>query len=154
MEGQKDSSKWPIGLRFHDQKLYANGRLMVLSTLETEYLVEMHSVHYCAAAKIAPDVLRRTTISDVHAKLATVRKHCQLCQATTHPNNLPQGKLTPHPVPPRPFTSVATDIFAHTKSKDHRGDFKNKIVLVTCRHSGFLIGWSALEKGLTAETLA
>ena len=70
MEGQKDSSKWPIGLRFHDQKLYANGRLMVLSTLETEYLVEMHSVHYCAAAKIAPDVLRRTTIFNVNAKLA------------------------------------------------------------------------------------
>ena len=114
----------------------------------------MHSFHHCAPAKIAPDVLRRTTISDVHAKLATVRKHCQLCQATTHPNHLPQGKLTPHPVPPRPFTSVATDMFAHTKSKDHRGDFKNKTVVVTCHHSGFLIGWSALERGLTGETLA
>ena len=127
---------------------------MVPSSLETEYLVEMHSVHLCAPAKIATDVLRRTTISNVQSKLATVRKQCQLCQATTHPNHLPQGKLTPHPVPPRPFASVATHIFAHTKSKDHRVDLKNKIGLVTCRHSGFLIGWSALEKRLTAETLA
>ena len=49
---------------------------------------------------------------------------------------------------------MCTDIFAHAKAKDHRGDVKDKIVLVTCRHTGFIVGWAAREEGLTAEAVA
>ena len=57
-------------------------------------------------------------------------------------------------VPPRPFSSVCTDIFAHAKAKDHRGEWKDKIVLVSCRHTGFIVGWPTREEGLTAEAVA
>ena len=93
-------------------------------------------------------------MQDAHRKLTEVRRHCETCQAATHRNRLPEGKLSPHPVPPRPFASVCTDLFAHAEAKDHRGDLKDKIVLVSCRHTGFIVGWAAREEGLTAEAVA
>ena len=83
-----------------------------------------------------------------------MRRHCQVCQATTHRNWLPEGKFSPHPVPPRKFSSVRTDIFAHAKVKDHRGEWKDKIFLISCQHTGFIVGWPTREEGLTAEAVA
>ena len=71
-----------------------------------------------------------------------------------HRNRLPVGKLSPHLVPPRPFSSVCTDIFAHAQARDHQGEWKDKIVLISCRHTGFIVGWPTREEGLTAETVA
>ena len=77
--------------------------------------MELHDLHHASTAKTAPDLIRRTCVQDAHRKMAEVRRHCQTCQAATHRNRLPEGKLSPHPVPPRTFASVCTDIFAHTK---------------------------------------
>ena len=46
------------------------------------------------------------------------------------------------------------DIFAHAKAKDHGGEWKDKVVLISCGHTGFIVGWSTREEGLTAETVA
>ena len=135
LEGKADAAKWPKGLRAYGGKLYRDGRLLIPSSLELEYLVELQDQHHASTAKTAPDLTRRTWVQDAHRKMAEVRRHCQTCQAAAHRNRLPEGKLSPHPVPPRPFASVGTDIFAHVKAKDHRGDLKDKIVLVTCRHT-------------------
>ena len=154
LEGRTDAAKWPKGLRAYDDKLYFNGRLLIPSSLELEYIVELHDLHHSSTAKTAPDHIRRTCVQDAHRKLAEVRRHCQVCQATTHRNRLAEGKLSPHPVPPRPFSSVCTDIFTHGKAKDYRGESKDKTVLISCRHTGFIVGWPTREEGLWAKTVA
>ena len=116
--------------------------------------MELHNLHHASTAKTAPDPIWCTCVQDAHRKLAELRRHCLTCQATTHRNRLPEGKLSPHPVPPQPFSSVCTDIFAHSKAKVYRGEWKDKIVLISCRHTGFIVGWPTLEEGLTAETVA
>ena len=154
LQGRSDFSKWPKGLRAYGDTLHFNGQLLIPSSLELEWIVELHDLHHACTAKMAPDLIGRTCVQDANRKLAEVRWHFQKCQASTHRNWLPEGKLTPHPVPPRPFSSMCTDIFADSKAKDFQGDHKDKIILVTCRHSGFIVGWAAHEKGLTSETVA
>ena len=60
LEGKADAAKWPKGLRAYDSKLYRDGRLLIPSSLELEYLVELHDQHHASTAKTAPDLTRRT----------------------------------------------------------------------------------------------
>ena len=116
--------------------------------------MELNNIHHNSTAKTAPDLIRRTCVQGARRKPAQVRRHCQRCQASSQRNQLPEGTLTPQPVPPWPFLSVCTDIFSHAKARDHQGDWKDYIVLISCRHSSFILGWPAHKKGLTKQAVS
>ena len=111
------------GLRACDHELYLNGWMLILSSHKLEYIVELHDTHHDSMAKTDPELIQRTCVQDAHRKLAEVRRHCHTCQSATHQNQLPEGKLAPHPVSARPSSSLSMDNFT--------------------RQTGLLVGWAA-----------
>ena len=73
LEGKTDASKWPKGLRAYDSKLYFNGRLLIPSLLELEYIMELHDLNHASTANTARDLIGRTCVQDALRKLAEVR---------------------------------------------------------------------------------
>ena len=57
LKGKADAAKWPKGLWAYGDKLYFNGRLLIPSSLELEYIVEIHDLHHASTAKTAPDLI-------------------------------------------------------------------------------------------------
>ena len=104
--------------------------------------------------RLAKDITRRTTIVNAQEKLATIRRHCQTCQAVTPANWTPPGAMESFPVPERPMASISSDIFSHQPAKKWDGTWVDKFVLFSCRHSGYLTGFVASGKGLTADKMA
>ena len=151
---QKDSDLWPKGTRLHKDRLYQEGRLCVPSQIEEEYLIAEHERRHTLPERLAKDITRRTTIVNAQEKLATIRRHCQTCQAVTPANWTPPGVMESFPVPERPMASICSDIFSHQPAKKWDGSQVDKFVLFSCRHSGYLTGFVANGKGLTADRMA
>ena len=153
-DAQKNSDLWPKGTRLHKDRLYQDGRLCVPSQIEEEFLIAEHERRHTMPNRLAKDIGRRTTIVNAYDKLVKVRRHCQTCQAVTPANWTPPGAMESFPVPDRPMASICSDIFSHQPAKRWDGVTVDKFVLFSCRHSGYLTGFTASGSGLTADRVA
>ena len=52
LEGKADAAKWRKGLGASDDKLYFSGHLLIPSSLELEYIVELHDLQHASTAKM------------------------------------------------------------------------------------------------------
>ena len=152
------SAQWPTDVQLRGESkqfMYLRGRLCVPEGLSLLLVHEWHNttLGHCGVKKMEKDLSARFDIPGLKNLVQGVRKGCQVCQVTDKPNWSGPGQWRSTPVPPYHLMDIAMDVVHIEEYKTWDGKLVDSCLVVVDRHSGWVMAYLVLNRGLQPKQL-